>query len=63
MKTRSKIRKSVRLKPAMIILAAAAVLLSNGCTYNEVMQDRTNENNYLRGQLAEEEARGARLSY
>lgn len=63
MKTRSRIRKSVPLKLAVMALAAAGALLSSGCTYDDVMQERTAENNYLRGQLAEEEARGARLSY
>jgi hypothetical protein len=63
MKTRSKLRKSVLLRLALMAVAAAGTLLSSGCTYNEVMQERTTENNYLRGQLAEEEARGARLSY
>lgn len=48
----------------LLSLALLAVgMLTSGCTYNEVMQERTAENNYLRGQLAEEEARGARLSY
>lgn len=47
----------------LLVIPAMSVgfLLCSSCAYNEVMNERQAENQYLRGQLQAEQERGARL--